>query len=132
AVTVKDEKMSHWKAKAPLGMSVEWDAELTSDVANERVGWKSVGNADIANSGVVEFRPTVNRGTEVKVSLTYEAPGGKVGEWLAWLLGEDPRSQLAEDLRRFKRLMETGSIITIEGQSSGREPARTKTMRAGA
>ncbi|MCA1607941.1 MAG: SRPBCC family protein, partial [Acidobacteria bacterium] len=132
AVTVKDEKMSHWKAKAPLGMSVEWDAELTSDVANERVGWKSVGNADIANSGVVEFRPTVNRGTEVKVSLTYEAPGGKVGEWLAWLLGEEPSSQLAEDLRRFKRLMETGSIITIEGQSSGREPARTKTMRAGA
>src|SRR5215217_8166332 len=30
SVTVTDEKRSHWKAKAPLGTSVEWDAEVTS------------------------------------------------------------------------------------------------------
>ena len=66
SVTVTDEKRSHWKAKAPLGTSVEWDAEITSDIENERIGWKSIEGSEIPNSGVVEFRPTTNRGTEVK------------------------------------------------------------------
>ena len=34
SVTKTDDKHSHWKAKAPLGQTVEWDAELTSDIAN--------------------------------------------------------------------------------------------------
>lgn len=130
SVTKTDEKLSHWKAKAPLGTSVQWDAEVTSDVENERIGWKSIDGSDIPNSGVVEFRPTVNRGTELKVTMTYEAPGGKLGEWAAWLLGEEPSSQVAEDLRRFKSLMETGLIIRTEGQPSGREPEKTKSMSA--
>jgi uncharacterized membrane protein len=122
SVTEAGEKRSHWVAKAPLGQTVEWDAEITSDVPNERIGWKSLEGADIANSGVIEFRPTLNRGTEVKVTLTYEAPGGKIGEWIAWALGEEPSIQVAEDLRRFKSLMETGLVIKTEGQPSGREP----------
>jgi uncharacterized membrane protein len=122
SVTTTDEKSSHWKAKAPLGQTVEWDAEVTSDIPNQRIGWKSLDGADIPNSGVIEFLPTRNRGTEVKVTLTYEAPGGKLGEWLAWALGEEPSIQIAEDLRRFKSLMETGLIMKTEGQPSGREP----------
>ncbi len=121
SVTKTDERVSHWKAKAPLGQTVEWDAELTSDVPNEKIGWKSLDGAFIPNSGVVEFLPTIERGTEVKVSLTYEAPGGKIGEWIAWALGEEPSIQIAQDLRRFKSLMETGLIMKVEGQPSGRE-----------
>jgi uncharacterized membrane protein len=112
----------HWKAKAPLGQTVEWDAELTSDIRNEKIGWKSLEGASIPNSGVVEFLPTRDRGTEMKVTMIYEAPGGKIGEWIAWALGEEPSSQIAEDLRRFKSLMETGMIIEVEGQPSGRDP----------
>ena len=122
SVTTTDSKTSHWKAKAPLGQTVEWDAEVTSDVPNDRIGWKSLEGSDIANSGVIEFLPTRDRGTEVKVTLTYEAPGGKLGEWIAWALGEEPSTQVAEDLRRFKSLMETGLIMKIEGQPSGRDP----------
>jgi uncharacterized membrane protein len=129
AVTKTDEKASHWKAKAPLGQTVEWDAEVTSDIPNQRIGWKSLEGAFIPNSGVVEFLPTVNRGTEMKVTMTYEAPGGKLGEWIAWALGEEPSIQIAEDLRRFKSLMETGLIMKVEGQPSGREPL-PKTMTA--
>jgi uncharacterized membrane protein len=121
-------KTSHWKAKAPLGMTVEWDAELTSDRENERIGWKSLDGATIPNSGVVDFRETP-RGTIVKVDMTYESPGGPIGEWVAWALGEEPSIQIAEDLRRFKALMETGMIITTEGQTSGRE-AMPKAMAA--
>ncbi|MEP7212445.1 MAG: SRPBCC family protein [Acidobacteriota bacterium] len=132
SVTKTDDTTSHWKAKAPLGTSVEWDAEVTSDVANEKIGWKSLEGSDIPNSGVVEFRPTTNRGTEVKVTMIYEAPGGKLGEWAAWLFGEEPSLQIEQDLRRFKSLMETGMIISTEGQTSGREPMPEKSMTAGA
>ena len=131
SVTTTEGNASHWVAKAPLGQTVEWDAELTSEVPNQRIGWKSLEGSDIANSGVVEFRPTRDRGTEVKVTLTYEAPGGKLGEWIAWALGEEPSIQVAEDLRRFKSLMETGLIMKTEGQPSGREPLpKTMTARA--
>ena len=113
-----------------MGLSVEWDAELTSDVENERIGWKSLEGSDIANSGVVEFRPTVDRGTIVKVTMIYEAPGGKLGELLGKLFGEEPGQQVAEDLRRFKSLMEVGFIVNTEGQPSGREPAPERSIAA--
>jgi uncharacterized membrane protein len=89
-----------------------------------------VEGSDIANSGVVEFRPTKERGTEVKVTMTYESPGGKLGELFAKLFGEEPGRQVADDLRRFKRMMETGMIITIEGQPSGREAQPERSMAA--
>jgi uncharacterized membrane protein len=125
-----DDNRWHWKAKAPLGMTVEWDAELTSDVENQRLGWASIEGSDIPNSGTVEFRSTTDRGTEVIVTLVYEAPGGKIGEWAAWALGEEPNLQISEDLRRFRSIMETGSIITTEGQPSGRAEAPKPLARA--
>jgi uncharacterized membrane protein len=122
AVTVTGEKTSFWKAKAPLGKTVEWNAEITSDVENERIGWKSVEGADIPNTGVVEFKPTSTRGTEVRVVLTYESPAGQLGAIVAKLFGEEPSQQVYGDLYRFKSMMESGEIITVEGQTSGREP----------
>jgi uncharacterized membrane protein len=131
SVTTTGERISHWKVKAPFG-SVEWDAELTSDVENERIGWKSLEGSDVANAGVVEFRPTSNRGTIVRVTLTYEAPGGRFGGMIAKLFGEEPAVQISEDLRRFKSLMEVGSILKTDGQSSAREKRSMKVMSAGA
>ncbi len=130
SVTVTGEKTSHWKAKAPLGYTVEWDAELSGEVENERISWHSVEGSEIPNSGVVEFLPTRNRGTEVRVTLTYEPPAGKIGSLVAKLFGEEPNQQVAEDLRRFKSLMETGGIMKIEGQPSGREAQKPKTFTA--
>ncbi len=73
------------------------------------------------NAGSVHFQEaTGGRGTEVKVSLKYDPPGGIVGATIAKLFGEEPSQQVEEDLRHFKQLMETGEIPTIEGQSSGR------------
>lgn len=122
SVTVTGEKTSFWKAKAPLGTTVEWNAEITSDKENERIGWKSVEGADIPNTGVVEFKPTSTRGTEVRVVLVYESPAGKLGAMVAKLFGEEPSQQVYGDLYRFKSMMESGEVITVEGQSSGREP----------
>jgi uncharacterized membrane protein len=56
-----------------------------------------------------------------------------LGELASYFLTEEPDTQIREDLRRFKRLMETGTIIGVEGQPSGREPlpkAKTRTASA--
>jgi len=110
---------SHWKAKAPLGTTVEWDAVVTSDIPHRRIGWKSLENSDIVNSGVVEFQEMGGERTQVNVVLTYEAPGGPIGEWIAKALGEEPQLQVEDDLRRFKSLMEAGSIPITQGQTAG-------------
>lgn len=128
-VTKIDERRSHWVAKAPLGYSVQWSAEITDEALNDSISWRSLENADIPNSGKVEFLPTADRGTEVKVTINYEAPGGRFGALAAKIFGEEPSQQVEEDLRRFKSLMEAGLIMKTEGQPSGRDE-QTQTVSA--
>ena len=119
-VKVIDEKRSHWVAKAPLGTSVEWDANIIEDQKNELISWSSVKDADIENSGFVRFtKAPGDRGTEVKVVILYQPPGGKIGAAIAKLFGEEPKQQIGDDLNRFKMIMETGEIATTEGQPKG-------------
>lgn len=132
SVEVLDEKRSKWTAKAPLGSEVSWNAVITEDVKNELIAWTSFGESQIENSGKVEFLPTVERGTEVKVTIRYAPPAGKLGELAAYFLTEEPDTQVKDDLRRFKRLMETGLIMTVEGQPSGRETEAPKSKTAAA
>jgi uncharacterized membrane protein len=61
------------------------------------------------------------RGTEVRVTLDYQPPGGGLGAAVARLFGEEPSQQVMDDLRHFKELMEAGEIPTTDGQPSGRE-----------
>jgi uncharacterized membrane protein len=113
AVTVQSPMRSHWVAKAPAGKSVEWDAELVNEVPDSIIAWKTVGDADVANAGAVNFSDAPGgRGTIVKVTLDYEPPGGRLGNLVARLFGEDPDRQVREDLRKFKQLMEVGEITT--------------------
>ncbi|MBH8566214.1 cyclase [Nostoc sp. CENA67] len=120
-VKVYNEKRSHWIANAPLGNSVEWDADILEDRENEFISWASVEGADVDNSGFVRFQKAPgDRGTEVKVVLEYNLPGGALAAAVAKLFGEEPEQQIGDDLRRFKMLMEAGEIATTEGQPTGR------------
>ncbi|NEU78393.1 SRPBCC family protein [Nostoc sp. UIC 10630] len=120
SVNVYNQKRSHWIANAPLGKSVEWDADILEDRENEFISWASVEGADVDNSGFVRFKKAPgDRGTEVKVVLEYNPPGGALGATVAKLFGEEPEQQIGDELRRFKMLMETGEIATTEGQPSG-------------
>ncbi len=120
SVTVLDEKRSHWVAKAPLDMTLEWDANIITDQKNHLIAWASVEGADIENSGFVRFQTAPgNRGTEVKVVLEYKPPGGKVTDAFAHLMGQAPDQQIRDDIRHFKMLAEAGEIATIEGQPCG-------------
>ena len=33
---------SHWVAKGPAGMRVEWDAEIINEVENKVIGWHTL------------------------------------------------------------------------------------------
>ena len=121
SVTVSDAKRSHWVAKGPAGSRVEGDAEIINEIPNELIGWRSVDGSTVDNAGSVHFKQaTGGRGTVVKVVMRYDPPGGRFGAMTSKLLGENPDRQVAEDLRRFKQLVETGEIPTIHGQPSGR------------
>jgi uncharacterized membrane protein len=125
AVQVIDERRSHWKAKAPLGRTVEWDAEITEDRPNERLAWRSLEGADVPNYGSVTFEPAPGgRGTTVRVDLHYEPPGGIIGATIAKLFGQEPGQQVQEDLRAFKQLMETGEVVQSEASVKGGGAAR--------
>ena len=120
SVTVVSDKRSHWVANAPLGATVEWDADIIEDRENEFISWASVEGADVDNSGFVRFKPAPgDRGTEVKVVIEYAPPGGVVASAIAKLFGEEPQQQIGDELRRFKMLMEAGEISTTEGQPKG-------------
>ena len=116
------DKLSHWVAKAPVGTSVEWDAEIIEDRPNELIAWRSLAGAVVDHMGSVRFkRAPGKRGTVVRVRLQYSPPAGVIGANIAKLLGEDPDFQVKDDLHRFKQIMEAGDIITTEGQPSGHQ-----------
>lgn len=119
-IDVLSERRSHWVVRAPMGQTVEWDAELEDERENERLAWRSAEGAQIRNAGEVVFREAPDgRGTEVHATISYEPPGGRLGHVLAKLWGEDPDRQARDDLRRLKQLMETGEIATATPQPAG-------------
>jgi len=121
SVRTIDERHSHWRARGPAGVSVEWDAQIVIDRPNELIVWRSLPGSAVSNSGQVRFvRAPGDRGTEVHVELIYRPPAGKLGVAVAKLLGEEPAQQVATDLRRLKQVLETGEPIysTMEGRTS--------------
>ncbi len=119
SVIVLDDRRSHWKARAPAGASVEWDAEIVED-RPDLLAWRSLPGAGVPNTGSVRFSPAPGgRGTEVLVELRYDPPGGKVGAMIAKLFGEEPGQQVDADLRRFKQVMETGEVVHSDASIHG-------------
>jgi uncharacterized membrane protein len=112
---------SHWVARGPMGVTLEWDAEIHNERPNALIAWRSLEGSEVDTAGSVHFTPAPgHRGTELKVVLKYDPPAGKAGATLARLFGTAPEQQIQEDLRRFKQIMEAGEAPTTARQPSGR------------
>jgi uncharacterized membrane protein len=121
---------SHWTANAPAGATVDWDAELVEDQPNALIAWASLEGSKVANSGSVAFTPAPGGdGTEVRVELSYDPPGGALGKVAAKLFGEEPQQQISDDLRRLKQVLETGEVVLSEGSPEGTRTARLLKQR---
>jgi uncharacterized membrane protein len=108
-------KQWHWTAGSLVARALEWDSELINDQPNTLIGWQSLPESPLRHAGSVTFRELGDgRGTEVKLTLEYRPAGGPLGAGIAYLLGQNPRRQIAQDLRRFKELMETGGVATSQ------------------
>ena len=110
-VEVLDVTRSRWTINAPGDIPVRWEAEITKDVRDEMIAWRSLEGSAIETAGYVKFEPaTGDRGTVVRVAMEYNLPAGKLGAAIASLFGKRPGAHVEEMLRRFKQLMETGEI----------------------
>ena len=119
SVQVLDDTHSEWVALGPMDREIRWYAEITEDVQNERISWRSRPDSLVKTSGSVEFQPDRSgRGTYITATVRY-APGGQLTKVVATLLGKHPQFMLREDLRRFKALLETGEVPTTLGQTHG-------------
>lgn len=111
SVEIQDPTHSRWTAKTVGGMTASWDAEIINEIPHEVIAWRSLANSQIANAGSVRFRPAPYRkGTEMRVTLEYAAPGQQLGVTVARWLGANPEQQLQEDLERFKQHVEAGDF----------------------
>ena len=89
-------KRLHWKAEI-AGQAKEWDAEITEEMADKRVAWRSLDGA--ISGWVVTFHQLANAKSKVTVQLEYDLQG--LGEALGVA-----SSSVQGDLARFKVLIE--------------------------
>lgn len=103
-----DDTHLHWRAEV-AGKEEEWDAEITEQIPDKRIAWRSTSGAQ--NAGVVTFHKISDSTTRIMLQMDY-APKGfieKVGD-AAGVVETETRGDL-EDFKKFleERASETGS-----------------------
>jgi uncharacterized membrane protein len=126
SVVEESQGRSRWRAKGPLGVNVEWQAEVIEERPGELIAWRSLPGADVPNRGVVTFKSAPGQlGTEITVDLSYDPPIGAVGATIAKLFGREPSQEVSADLRRLKQVLETGEVLHSDSSiHAGMHPAR--------
>jgi hypothetical protein len=71
-----------------------------------------------------------DRGTELIVEFEYDPPAGDLGKVAQKLTGSDLATQLSDDLRRFKQLVEAGEVIRSDAAPDGHLLAQHLKQRA--
>lgn len=107
AVKKTGDNRYRWTVAGPAGTPLSWDAEITQNVRNKALAWRSLPGALVANQGVVQL-DTENAGTRVHIRLAYVPPAGVIGHAVAELFGADPKHALDDDMVRLKSLLEHG------------------------
>ena len=117
------ETTSHWVMDGPLGTEVEWEAETTAVIPNERIAWTSLPGSAVTTSGQVTFQEVGPNDTRVTVRMGYDLPGGPMVEAAANVL-RNPEDTVQESLRRFKEHIEkTGERLHGGDPRATAEPA---------
>jgi uncharacterized membrane protein len=95
-----DEKRLRWCADVK-GKDEEWEAEITDQVPDRHIAWRSVTGTP--NAGSVTFQPVGADKTKVALELMYEPRDAaeKVGDALGFL-----ERQVDADVKRFKEFIE--------------------------
>lgn len=110
-----DDRRSHWEAKIPNKMiTIKWDAEIVRDDENSLLSWQSLPGSTIENAGKVEFRNALgDRGTELRIMITYRPPAGNIGTQVARLFNPIFRKMVKEDVTNFKQFIELKESLAV-------------------
>ena len=90
----------HWKAEI-AGREKEWDAEITEQIPDQRIAWKSLGGA--MNQGMVTFESLADTKSLVQLTIAYEPEG------VVETVGDETgvvSLRVKKDLERFKEFIE--------------------------
>ena len=111
-----DAKRLHWVANIG-GSRKEWDAQITEEVPNERIAWRS--EAGEFTAGVVTFQPLGADRTRMTVRFNYEPEGVKetLGDWLGLV-----SRRVENDLERFQAFVEARTRESVGQRTT---PGRT-------
>ncbi|RYF37373.1 MAG: SRPBCC family protein [Comamonadaceae bacterium] len=101
-----DDEHLHWKASV-AGKQKEWDAEITEQLPDQRIAWRSTDGP--LNEGTVSFEKLSESRTRIMLRMTYgpESLGEKLGDALGAVKLEARRN-----LRNFKDLIEGRGVET--------------------
>ena len=95
-----DDKRLHWRAEI-LGKDVEWTAEITQQIPDKRITWRSTSGA--FNAGSISFEPLGAEKTRLRLRIEYEPEGAaeKTGSAIGLV-----SARVEGDLERFKDFVE--------------------------
>lgn len=120
-VTPEGGGITRWKVRGPMRQMFEWTSRQTAEEPGRKLSWQSLPGGTMVTRGHVEFKPgPESTGTEVRLWVQFEPPLGAIGEGLAKTLHMLPRAIAGQALRRFKSLVETGEIPTLDNNPSTR------------
>lgn len=95
-----DDSHLHWCAEV-AGKDVEWDAEITEQIPDQCIAWRSTDGA--MNAGVVSFHKLSDGSTRVMLQMDYDPEGmvENAGDMVGML-----SHRVEGDLERFKEFLE--------------------------
>lgn len=120
---------SRWVAAGPAGVSIPWEADITEQIPNLLLSWKSVPGSMVCSTGTVRFDLEPEGGSRVTIRMSYTPPAGVFGHMVASLFGVDPKHEIDDDMVRLKSLIETGKTRahgnTVTRNEVGASPGGT-------
>jgi uncharacterized membrane protein len=95
-----DNRHLHWRAQV-AGKEKEWDAEITEQVPDKRIAWRSTSG--VPNGGVVSFHKIADNVTRIMLQMDYQPEGAieQIGDALGAV-----RMEARSNLQRFKDMIE--------------------------
>jgi uncharacterized membrane protein len=96
-----DDRRLHWKAQIG-GKEKEWDAEITEQIPDQRIAWKSLGGA--MNQGMVTFESLSDNKSLVQLNIAYEPEG------MMETIGDETGAvtlRVMKDLEKYKAYIES-------------------------
>ncbi|SMO35655.1 SRPBCC family protein [Gracilimonas mengyeensis] len=96
----------------------QWTTNIIDNLRNTRFAWITI-NGNLNQTGTIRFTPLDNgERTRVEFSLDYRTFFGEPEDGLASFIEDSPK-QLAEDLKKFKELAESGTFkdMSLESDS---------------